>query len=175
LISFSTRYRLLDHEQAPFALTLSAEPHRGFVDDWSGAPADEIGAVFAALADRELIPDRLFGAFNLTYEPERTRLHGSPEISREATFGASAAATARMVHGVFVGVDVRYFRRYEGLPFNSFAGQALYVGLTFYANLGPHALVSAEWATQAWGRPAEVRPVSISFISTAIKRCCGSR
>jgi hypothetical protein len=123
----------------------------GFVDEWSGAPADEIGAVFAALADRELIPDRLYGAFNLTYEPERTRLHGSPEISREATFGASAAVTARMVHGVFVGVDVRYFRQYEGLPLNSFAGQALYVGLTFYANLGPHALVSAEWATQGWG------------------------
>jgi hypothetical protein len=56
-----------------------------------------------------------------------------------------------MIDGVFVGVDVRYFREYEGLPLNSFAGQALYVGLTFYANLGPHALVSGEWATQVWG------------------------
>jgi hypothetical protein len=42
-ISFSARYRVLDHQQAPFALTLSAEPRRGFVDEWSGAPADEIG------------------------------------------------------------------------------------------------------------------------------------
>jgi hypothetical protein len=52
---------------------------------------------------------------------------------------------------MFVGADIRYFRQYEGLPLNSFAGRALYVGLTFYADLGPHALVSAEWATQMWG------------------------
>jgi hypothetical protein len=150
-ISFSARYRLLDHQQSPFALTLSAEPRRGFVDEWSGAAADEIGAVFAALADRELIPDRVYGAFDLSYEPERTRLHGSPEISRQATFGVGAAVTALTTAGVFVGVDVRYFRQYDGLPLNNFAGQALYLGPTFYANLGPHALVSAAWETQVWG------------------------
>ena len=146
-ISFGARYRLLDHQQAPFALTLSAEPRRGFVDEWTGAPADEIGAVFAALVDRELIHDRLYAAFDLSYEPERTR----PEISRQATFGVGAAVTGLTAARVFVGVDVRYFRQYDGLPLNAFAGQALYLGPTFYANLGPHALISAAWETQVWG------------------------
>src|SRR5215471_10527051 len=112
-ISFSARYRLLDHQRAPFALTLSAEPLRGFVDETTGAPADAIGATFAALADRELVPERLYGAFNLIYEPERTRLHGSGEVSRQAIVGFGAAATALMVHDVFVGVDVRYLRQYD--------------------------------------------------------------
>jgi len=55
------------------------------------------------------------------------------------------------VHGFFVGVEARYFRQYEGFPLNNFAGQALYVGPTFYAKLGEHALISAAWNSQAWG------------------------
>jgi hypothetical protein len=62
-----------------------------------------------------------------------------------------AGLTALTAAGVFVGVDVRYFRQYDGLPLNTFAGQALYLGPTFYANLGPHALISAAWETQVWG------------------------
>ena len=150
-ISFNARYRVLDHQDAPFALTLSVEPRRSFVEDTSGARADGIGTQFSALADRELVADRLFGAFNLSYELERTRLRGSPDISREATFGMGAALTTLTVHGIFVGVEARYFRQYEGLPLNNFAGQALYFGPTFYAKLGKHALISAAWNTQAWG------------------------
>ncbi len=150
-LSFSARYRLLDHQDAPFALTLSAEPRWGFVDETSGAHADAVGVAFAALADGELVPERLFGAFNLSYEPERTRFHGSSDISREAAFGVGAALTTRTAFGIYVGAEIRYFRKYDGLPLNHFAGQALYVGPTLYANLGEHALISAAWNTQAWG------------------------
>lgn len=150
-ISFTARYRLLDHQDAPFAFTLSAEPRWGFVDEMSGARADSVGAQFAMLADRELIPGRLFSAVNLLYEPERTRLRGRSEVSREATVGLGAALTALAVRGVFVGVDLRYLRQYEGLPLNRFAGQALYVGPTFYSTLGQRTLVSAAWETQIWG------------------------
>ena len=150
-ISINARYRVLDHQDAPFALTLSVEPRRSFVEDTSGARADGIGTQFAALADRELVADRLFGAFNLSYELGRTRLHGGPDISREATFGMGAALTTLTVHGFFVGVEARYFRQYEGFPLNNFVGQAFYVGPTFYAKLGEHALISAAWNSQAWG------------------------
>ena len=150
-ISFNARYRVLDHQNAPFALTLSVEPRRSFVEDTSGARADGIGAQFAALADRELVADRLFGAFNLSYELERTRLHGGPDISREATFGMGAGLTTLTVHGFFVGVEARYLRQYEGFPPNNFVGQAFYVGPTFYAKLGENALISAAWNSQAWG------------------------
>jgi hypothetical protein len=152
--SFTARYRALDHSQAPFALTFSVETFRGFVDDTSGARADNVGAVFAALADRELVPDRLFAAFNLTYEIERTRLFGNSDVTRESTFGVSAALAGRTVNGLFVGAEVRYLRRYDGLPLSDFAGQAVYVGPTVYARLGEQALISAAWNVQVWGAQA---------------------
>jgi hypothetical protein len=77
-------------QDAPFALTLSLDPRRSFVDETSGARVKEIGAVFAALADREFVADRLFGAFNLIYEMARTRLPESFDTSREATLDDEA-------------------------------------------------------------------------------------
>jgi hypothetical protein len=154
-VSFSARYRLLDHEQAPFGLTLAIEPRRGLVDETSGARAAELGAEFLALVDRELVADRLFGAFNLGYAIERTRLHGSVDTSRDATFEMGAGLSARVLPGIFVGGEVRYLRQYEGLPLNGFAGQALYVGPAFFWKLSESALISAAWNTQAWGAAAE--------------------
>src|SRR5262249_49048586 len=52
--------------------TFSVEPHWGFADDVSGAPADQQAAAFRLLADRELIPGRLYGAFNIDYDPVQT-------------------------------------------------------------------------------------------------------
>src|SRR2546425_2214824 len=83
-VSFDARFRLFDREHAPFGLTLSVEPHRGFADEMSGEPADQYGAEFRVLADRELIPGRLFAAFNVSYEPEQTRLRASGETLRES-------------------------------------------------------------------------------------------
>jgi hypothetical protein len=40
-VSFDARFRLFDREHAPFGLTLSVEPHRGFADEMSGEPADQ--------------------------------------------------------------------------------------------------------------------------------------
>src|SRR5215475_4322554 len=54
-ISFDARYRLFDRGRAPFGLTLSVEPHWGFANDVTGAPAQQQRAVFRVLADRELI------------------------------------------------------------------------------------------------------------------------
>src|SRR5258708_33660866 len=39
-VSFDARFRLFDREHAPFGLTLSVEPRRGFADNRSGEPAD---------------------------------------------------------------------------------------------------------------------------------------
>src|SRR5215510_13084321 len=114
-VSFDARYRLLDRERAPFGLTLSVEPHWGFADEVSGAPADQQRAEFRLLADRELIPGRLFAALNVIYEPEQTRLRGSGETLRDSTLGVSAALAMRVTRNVFIGAEARSVRQYEGL------------------------------------------------------------
>jgi hypothetical protein len=153
-VSFDARFRLLDREHAPFGLTLSVEPRRGFTDETSGAPADQYGADFRVLADRELIPGRLFAAFNLRYEPAQTRLRASGETLRESTLGIGAALAMQVMPNVFVGAEARNLRHYDGLGLNDFAGQALYIGPTLYATFGERYFISAAWNVQVWGAVA---------------------
>jgi hypothetical protein len=153
-VAFDARFRLLDREYAPFGLTLSVEPHRGFTDEMSGEPAEQYGAEFRILADRELIPGRLFAALNVGYEPEQARLRGSGETLRESTLGVGAALAMQVMPNVFIGAEARNLRRYDGLGLNDFAGQALYIGPTFYAMIGESYFISAAWNVQVWGAVA---------------------
>jgi hypothetical protein len=153
-VSFDARYRLFDREHAPFGLTLSVEPHWGFTDETSGAPADQYGAELRLLADRELIAGRLFAALNVSYEPEQTRLRASGEMLRDSTLGVAAALALQVMPSVFIGAEARNLRHYEGLGLNSFAGQALYIGPTFYATFGRGYFLSAAWNVQVWGAVA---------------------
>jgi hypothetical protein len=154
-VSFDARFRLFDREHAPFGLTLSVEPRRGFADEMGGEGADQYGAEIRMLADRELIPGRLFAALNMSYEPEQTRLRGSGETLRESMLGIGAALAMQVMPNVFIGAEARTLRHYEGLGLNSFAGQALYIGPTFYATFGQGYFLSAAWNVQVWGSVAE--------------------
>jgi hypothetical protein len=153
-ISFDARFRLFDREHAPFGLTLSVEPHRGFMDEMSGEGADQYGAEFRLLADRELIPGRLFAALNVSYEPEQARLRASGEILRESLLGIGGALAMQVMPNVFIGAEARSLRQYDGLGLNSFAGQALYIGPTLYATFGQGYFLSAAWNVQVWGAVA---------------------
>jgi hypothetical protein len=153
-ISFDARFRLLDREHAPFGLTLSVEPRRGFTDEMSGEGGDQYGAEFRLLADCELVPGRLFAALNVSYEPEQTRLRASGETLRDSMLGIGAALTMQVMPNVFIGAEARTLRHYEGLGLNSFAGQALYVGPTLYATFGQGYFLSAAWNVQVWGAVA---------------------
>jgi hypothetical protein len=153
-ISFDARFRLLDREHAPVGLTLSIEPRRGFMEDMSGERGDQYGGELRLLADRELVPGRLFAALNVSYEPEQTRLRASGETLRDSMLGIAAALAMQVMPNVFIGAEARTLRHYEGLGLNSFAGQALYVGPTFYATFGPGYFLSAAWNVQVWGAVA---------------------
>ena len=60
----------------------------------------------------------------------------------------------QVVPNVFLGAEARSLRQYDGLGLNSFAGQALYVGPTFYATFGQGYFLSAAWNMQVWGAAA---------------------
>lgn len=54
--------------------------------------------------------------------------------------------------GVFVGAEARYLRRYEGLGLDRFAGHAVFLGPTIYANLSERSWIAVGWSTQVAGR-----------------------
>lgn len=163
-LSFSTRYRLLDRAHAPIGLTFGVEPHWGFVDDLSGAPASQLGAEFLVLMDRELIPGRLLGAVNLSYEPEQIRPRGVAEVTRDSTLNLDAALAVRAASGVYIGAEVRYLRRFDGFGFSGTLGQVLYAGPTVYATFGNEFFFSATWNAQIWGA-ATGSPAALDLVN----------
>jgi hypothetical protein len=152
------RFRLLDRAdaRAPFGLTLSVSPHRGFVDETSGVRTEHAGAEIRLLADRELAPDRLVGAVNLLFANDRARLLGSDGIEHESLLGAGAALAGQLWPGLWLGAEARYLRDYSGAALNVFSGEAVYAGPTAYLRLGPKAFVSAALDFQVRGRAVAV-------------------
>jgi hypothetical protein len=155
-VSFDARFRLLDRGRAPFGLTLSVEPHWGFADETSGVRIDHFGIEMLLRADREIVPDRLFGGLNLLFDTDRTRLLAAGGIEQEPTLGIGAAIAAKVAPGVRIGGEARYLRSYDGAALNRFSGQGIYLGPTLYARLGERGWLSAAWNFQAWGVAAGI-------------------
>jgi hypothetical protein len=104
-LSFEMRYRVLNRERAPFGLTFGADPHWGRVDDISGAPVDRYGTDFWIIADRELVQDKIFAAFNLLFQPEAIRSRETGTWEHQSRLGYSAAAVVQVFSGVLVGAE----------------------------------------------------------------------
>jgi hypothetical protein len=139
---------------SPLGVTLSAEPEWHRIDETSGAHVTNFGLELKVKADLELVPQRLYLGSNLLYEPEGT--HDPDHIgagwAMESKGGISAALAYRIVPSVLIGAETWYLRHYDGAWFNSFTGDALYVGPTLFVQLSPKMFIAAAWSTQVWGR-----------------------
>lgn len=148
------KFRVVDRQRGPFGLTVGVIPSWARVDATSGEPVREYGVGFRVAADKALVADKLFGALNLSYELATARPRVTNESARDSALGLSAAMAAQVCDGVFLGGEVRYARAYGGLGLDHFAGHALFVGPTFYAELSKSAWIAAGWNIQLAGRAA---------------------
>ena len=153
-ISLDLRYRFMDREKNPFGMTLAVEGHADRVDEMTAARVRQYGTEFTLAFDRELVSDLSIVALNLTYQPEWTRLPVTGQAERESTIGAAMAVMAQIRPGFFLGGEARYFRKYEGIGLDDFAGQALFVGPTAFLKLTDRSRLTANWSFQAWGHAA---------------------
>ncbi len=152
------RYLLLDRgPSSPLALTLSAEPEWRRIDETSGERVTNFELEVKLNADLELIKNRLYLGANLLYEPEATRDpdHTGAGWEMESKGGVSAALAYRVVPSVFIGAEAWYLRHYDGAWFNTFTGDAVYVGPTLFVQIAPKVFMKAVWNTQVWGREVE--------------------
>src|SRR5262249_25206160 len=133
--SFSRRSRRRERNKARIGMTLSVEPHWGFVDETTGLRSGHFGAETALLVDRELVPDRLLGAFNIQFENDRVRSVAPGAVRHESILGSGLALTAQASPGLWLGAEARYLRSYDGAALNIASGQALYFGPTVFAAL----------------------------------------
>lgn len=156
-LTLEMRYRVLNREHAPFGLTLGADPHWGRVDDISGEPVDRFGTDFWIIADKELVSNRIFAAFNLLYQPETIRSRVTGMWEHQSQLSTSGAVIAQVHPGVLIGAEVRYMRSHDGLGLDTFAGHALFIGPTFYARFSERFWMSAAWNAQVTGRALDER------------------
>jgi hypothetical protein len=145
------RWRLAKRTKDAVGVTLHFEPSVQRVDELTGLRGVRLGSENKLIFDRELIPDRLFAAFNLIYELERMRENGSAEWEDGSKVGVAAAASVQIAPKFFLGSEVRYLRAYEGLLPNTFLGDAVYVGPTMFWRFAPKAWISAAWNVQVGG------------------------
>src|SRR3954465_8291698 len=153
-VSLDLRYRFLDREKDPFGLTLAAESRVDRIDEMTATRVRKYGTEFTLAFDRELVPDLSVAALNLIYQPEWTRMLSAGQTEQESTVGAAMAVMAQIRPGVFLGGEARYFRKYEGIGLDDFAGQALFVGPTAFLKLSDRSRLTANWSFQAWGQAA---------------------
>jgi len=146
------RYLLLDRtSNQPLAITLSAEPEWHAFDETDGSRVVNYGLEMKVNADLELVTNRLYLGGNLLYEPETTRADLGAWF-QESTLGQSIALAYRIRPDVTIGAEAWYLRHYDGLWFNSFTGDAVYVGPTLYVQLSTKSFMTAAWNTQVAGR-----------------------
>jgi hypothetical protein len=153
-IGGEVRWNLVKRGPSPVGMTLHFEPSWQTHDELSGLRGTKYGAENKLIFDTELMKDRWFAAFNVIYEVERVEERGAADIERASKFGFGFAVTNQVMHNVFLGVETRYLRAFEGLLLNDFAGEALYLGPTLYAKLSGNAWLSLAWNHQVWGQEA---------------------
>ena len=153
-LSSTFRYLLIARGPgSPIGLQIAVEPEWSRVDD-AGKLVTTFEAETRIIADTELVPDRLFAAFNLIYTPEIEREFGSPDWKRASTLGVLGALTYRIMPKVALGAELEYYRAHEGLGLNTLAGDALYVGPTFHMQVTNKLILSAAFSTQIAGHAA---------------------
>jgi hypothetical protein len=130
----------------PIQVTLTAEPEYNSITD-SGRQTNDFSTAFRAIADVISMDQRLYGAINLVYAPESSRLAGLA-LQEAAILSASAALSYRPTPALMFGAEADYDRAYGGLVPRGFEGQAFYFGPTFHYQINEKIDLSAAFLAQ---------------------------
>jgi hypothetical protein len=152
-LAVELKYRLIERTRDnPFGLALQVEPRWSRVADVEGRGQNALSLETKLLADLRIVPDRLWFATNLGWEPQSGRLRGTGEPVRESTASWSNALSLRVSETTFVGAELRYLRAYGGLFLTRFEGDALYLGPTLHHKISKDAYISVAYSGQVAGK-----------------------
>lgn len=170
------KYKLLGRGTHGIGLTLVFDPnYQSFrssnsqlnpIQRWSG---DVLTSTYKLLLDKELIAGKLFAAVNVQWDQiwtERPGLvnpvAGTSDYARNSVMTLSAALSWQAFDGFFVGGETRYVRTHNGLFFNTFTGDALYVGPTAFWQAAKNISLSGTWGIQVAGNTQFADPTTVA-------------
>jgi hypothetical protein len=146
-VSAEFRYMVMRRTaDVPIQVTLTVQPEYNSIAE-AGRQANDLTATFRAIADLISSDRRLYGAVNLTYAPDASRLPGQL-WDDVAVLSASAALSYRLTPPLMFGAEADYDRAYGGLAPRGFEGQAFYLGPTFHYQINEKVDLSAAFLAQ---------------------------
>jgi len=147
-LSAEFRYALIHRTpDVPIQVTLTVQPEWNAIGD-AGQQIVDFNAAFRAIADVISTDRRLYGAVNLVYAPDGSRLPGR-FWQDSAILAASVALSYRPTPPLMFGAEADYDRAYGGLALQGFRGQAFYFGPTFHFQISEKIDLSAAFIAQA--------------------------
>jgi hypothetical protein len=146
-VSAEFRYVVM-HRTAgvPIQVTMTVQPEYNSIAE-AGRQANDVTTTFRAIADVISSDRRLYGAVNLVYAPDASRLP-KQLWDDTAVLSASAALSYRLTPPLMFGAEADYDRAYGGLVPRGFEGQAFYLGPTFHYQINEKIDLSAAFLAQ---------------------------
>jgi hypothetical protein len=145
------RLNILKRQENFVGLTLHTEPSYRMADEISGERGTGYGFENKLIIDKELVPDRLFGAINVIYDLESFKPYSNPSTEKASTFGLSGALTYQWFPGFFFGGEIRWLNAYEGMGLNNYQGQAVFLGPSLFWHFADNAYLSTAFSWQVAG------------------------
>lgn len=154
-LSTEVLWRFMPRNEQGFAATLSVEPRWMRLDGTTGQSVTALSAEFKLFVDAVIIPDKLFWAFNLNYQPNTQKLAGpgNPWVNGTAT-NVSTALSYQISPSMFIGAELRYEGNFDGAFMNRVLGTALFAGPVFLVKPSEKSFLNVSWTPQliGWGR-----------------------
>jgi hypothetical protein len=167
------KYKILGRAIHGIGLTVSAEPGYSAVNNRLSDPLTPFfgsersraaSNSFKILTDFALIPDRVYGAFNVEYgqgwnSSETNGLNGcAPAVGptggwcRASSFNMRAAVSAKLADNFYLGAEGQYLSAYQGTFLNQMNGHAWFIGPTAFWQATEKFAISGTFATQVAGQ-----------------------
>ena len=93
---------------APVGLALAVEPEWARIDDGDGSRVRKYAVETTLMADTELVPDRLYLGFNVTYEPEVIHSFAEGTTVHESSLTFKTALSYRILPWLAVGPEFQH-------------------------------------------------------------------
>jgi hypothetical protein len=142
-VASELRWQLSDRSKIPIGISISLAPEFRWVDDLSGTSVQGYSLPMVAAFDTALVPDKLYAAINLGYDPAITRAGGRWESG--TGLEASGAASYAVTRDIFIGAELRYIAWDDQ---NSTRSRGLFAGPSFYVNLSKTSAFKVAWSRE---------------------------
>ncbi|QLP96392.1 MAG: hypothetical protein HZY79_01850 [Rhodoblastus sp.] len=167
-VGYETKYKILGRDLHGVGLTVSFEPSAAFGRLRSYDPSIPAATRWSQRAytgtakiilDKELIRDRLWGAFNVENAATFTRANlndcatnSGSGYCKGSSLNLRAALAFKLADGLFMGVDGSHQRVYDGAFLNRHPGYAWFAGPNLLWQIRDGMALSAAWSQQLSGK-----------------------